>query len=98
VLGHTSGVTSGLVKTISVVSLRTVHCHITSQRKRKSSSRLARYASNALRPSSVMVFKVGLRMLPLLRSDLLWPEFPPFMLDVLEVVDSPVESSKCVRT
>jgi hypothetical protein len=28
------------------------------------------------------------------RSDLLWPEFPPFMLDVLEVVDSPVESPK----
>jgi hypothetical protein len=31
-------------------------------------------------------------MLPLSRSDLLWLEFPPFMLDVLEVVDSPVES------
>jgi hypothetical protein len=24
----------------------------------------------------------------------LWLEFPPFMLDVLEVVDSPAESSK----
>jgi hypothetical protein len=26
------------------------------------------------------------------------PEFPPFMLHVLEVVDSPVELPKCVRT
>jgi hypothetical protein len=25
-------------------------------------------------------------------------EFPPFMLNVLEVVDSPVESPKCVAT
>jgi hypothetical protein len=37
-------------------------------------------------------------MLPLLRSGPLLPEFPPFMLDVLEVVDSPVESPKCVDT
>jgi hypothetical protein len=36
--------------------------------------------------------------LPLFRSDLLLPEFPPFMLDVLEVVDSPAESPKCVCT
>jgi hypothetical protein len=41
---------------------------------------------------------VDLRMLPLSMSDLLWPEFPPFMFDVLEVVDSPVESPKCVAT
>jgi hypothetical protein len=26
------------------------------------------------------------------------PEFPPFMFDVLEVVDSPAESPKCVAT
>jgi hypothetical protein len=26
------------------------------------------------------------------------PEFSPFMLDVLEVVNSPVESPKCVAT
>jgi hypothetical protein len=26
------------------------------------------------------------------------PEFPPFMLDMLEVVDFLVESSKCVAT
>jgi hypothetical protein len=32
------------------------------------------------------------------RSDPLLPEFPPFMLDVLEVVESPAESPKCVRT
>jgi hypothetical protein len=56
----------------------------------------ARYTLNALTPSSVKVSKVGLRMLPLLRSDPLWPEFPPFMLDVLKVVDSPAESPKCV--
>jgi hypothetical protein len=51
-----------------------------------------------LRPSSVKVSKVGLRMLPLSRSNPLWPEFSPFMLDVLEVVDSPAESLKYVRT
>jgi hypothetical protein len=33
-----------------------------------------------------------------LRSDLLLLEFSPFMLDVLEVVDSPAESPKCVAT
>jgi hypothetical protein len=37
-------------------------------------------------------------MLPLLRSDPLLPEFPPFMFDVLEVVYSSAESPKCVRT
>jgi hypothetical protein len=37
-------------------------------------------------------------MLPLSRSDPLWLEFPPFMLDVLEVVDSPAESPKYVTT
>jgi hypothetical protein len=37
-------------------------------------------------------------MLPLSRSDLLLPEFPPFMLDGLEVVNSPAESPKCVST
>jgi hypothetical protein len=37
-------------------------------------------------------------MLPLSRSDSLLPEFPPSMFDVLEFVDSPVESRKCVRT
>jgi hypothetical protein len=95
---RTSGSTSGLWKKIGVVSLRTVPCHVTSQRERKSSSRLVWYASNALRPSSVKVSKVGLRMLFLSRSDPLLPEFPPFMLDVLEVVDSPAESPKCVRT
>jgi hypothetical protein len=93
-LGRTSGITSGLVKTISVVSLRTVPCRVTSQRERKSSSRLTRYASNALRPSSIKVSKVDLSMLPLSRSDSLWSEFPPFMLDVLEVVNSPAESPK----
>jgi hypothetical protein len=69
---------------IGVVSLRTVLCHITSQCERKSSSRLARYASNALRPSSVRVSKVGLEMLPLSRLVPLLSEFPPFMLDVLD--------------
>jgi hypothetical protein len=73
-------------------------CHITSQREGKSSSRLARYASNALRPSSIKVSKLGLRMLPMLRSDPLLLEFPSFMLDVLEVVDSPAELPKCVAT
>jgi hypothetical protein len=34
----------------------------------------------------------------LLRSDPLVPEFPPFMLDVREVVDYLVESPKCVGT
>jgi hypothetical protein len=71
---------------IGVVSFRTVPCCVTSQRERKSSSRLVWYASNALRPSSVKVSKVGLRMLPLSRSDPLWLEFPSLMLDVLEVV------------
>jgi hypothetical protein len=33
-----------------------------------------------------------------LGSDPLLPKFSPFMLDVLEVVNSPVESPKCVRT
>jgi hypothetical protein len=37
-------------------------------------------------------------MLPLSRLDLLLSEFPPFILDVLEVVDSPAESPKCVAT
>jgi hypothetical protein len=37
-------------------------------------------------------------MLPLLRSDPLLPEFPPFMFDVLEVVYPSAESPKCVRT
>jgi hypothetical protein len=37
-------------------------------------------------------------MLPLSRSDPLLPEFPPFMLDVLELVDSPAEWPKCVAT
>jgi hypothetical protein len=32
------------------------------------------------------------------RLDPLWLEFPPFMLDVLEVVDSLVESLKCIAT
>jgi hypothetical protein len=35
-------------------------------------------------------------MLPLSRSNPLLPEFPPFMLDVLEVVGSLAESPKCV--
>jgi hypothetical protein len=35
-------------------------------------------------------------MLPLSRLDLLWLEVPPFMLDVLEVIDSPAESPKFV--
>jgi hypothetical protein len=42
--------------------------------------------------------KVGLRMLPLSMLDSLLPEFSPFMLDVLEVVDFPAESPKCVHT
>jgi hypothetical protein len=42
--------------------------------------------------------KVGLRMLPLSRLDPLLSEFPPFMIDVLEVVDSSAESPKCVAT
>jgi hypothetical protein len=87
-----------LVKMIDVVSLRIVPCHVTLQCERKSSSRLVRYASNALRPSSIKVLKVGLIMLPLSRSDPLWLEFPPFMLVVIEVVDSPVESPKYVAT
>jgi hypothetical protein len=95
---HTSGITSGLLKTISVVSLRTVPCRVTSQHERKSSSRLAWNASNALRPYSVKVSKVDLRMLPLSRLDPLLSKFPPFMLDVLEVVDSPAESPNCVAT
>jgi hypothetical protein len=37
-------------------------------------------------------------MLFLSRSDPLLPEFPPFMLDMLEVVDYPVELPKCVYT
>jgi hypothetical protein len=36
-------------------------------------------------------------MLSLSRSDPLFPEFPSFILDVLEVVDSPTESSKYVH-
>jgi hypothetical protein len=44
------------------------------------------------------VSKVALRMLFLSRSDPLLPEFPPFMLDVFEVVDSLVKLPKCVRT
>jgi hypothetical protein len=44
------------------------------------------------------VLKVGMMMLFLSRSDPLVPEFPPFMLDVLEVVDSPMELPKCVCT
>jgi hypothetical protein len=84
---------------IGVVSLRTVPCRVTSQHERKSSSRLVWYASNALRPSSIKVSKVGLRILLLSRSDPLRPESPPFMLDVLEVIDSPAESSKmCCHT
>jgi hypothetical protein len=49
-----------------------------------------------LQPSSIKVSKVGLRRLPLSRLDLLWLEVPPFMLDVLEVIDSPAESPKFV--
>jgi hypothetical protein len=40
----------------------------------------------------------GSRMLPMLRLDSLCLNFPPFMLDVLEVVDSPAELLKCVAT
>jgi hypothetical protein len=83
---------------IGVVSLRIVPCHITLQCERKSSSRLAWYASNTLRLSSIKVLKVGFRILLLLMSDPLVPEFPPLMLDVVEVVDSPAESPKCVHT
>jgi hypothetical protein len=53
---------------------------------------------NALHPSSVNVSKVGLRMLFLLKTDPLVPNSPPFVLDVFEVVDSLVHSSKCVAT
>jgi hypothetical protein len=91
-------ITSGLRKTIGVVSQRTISCRVTSQCKRKSSLRSAMQASNACRPSSVKVSKVGLRMLPLSRLDLLLSEFPLFIFDVLEVVDSPAESPKCVAT
>jgi hypothetical protein len=84
---------------IGVVSLRTVPYRATSQRERKSFSKLAWYGSNVLQPSSIMVSKVGLRMLPLSRSNMLWPEFSPFMLDMIEVVDSPAESPKmCCHT
>jgi hypothetical protein len=38
----------------------------------------------------------GSRMLPMLRLDPLCPNFPPFMLDVLEVVDSLAELLKCL--
>jgi hypothetical protein len=41
---------------------------------------------------------VGLMILFLSWSDPLVLKFPPFMLDVREVVDSPAESSKCVAT
>jgi hypothetical protein len=78
--------------------MRTVPCCITSQHERKNSSRLTWYFSNVLRPSSIKVSKVGLRMLPLSRTDSLLPEFPPFMFDVLEVVDCPAELPKCVAT
>jgi hypothetical protein len=37
-------------------------------------------------------------MLPLSRSDPLLPGFSPFILDVLEVVNSPVELQTCVAT
>jgi hypothetical protein len=57
-----------------------------------------RQASNALRPSSVKLSKVGLMMLFLLRSDPLVMVFPPFMLDMREVVGSTAESPKCVAT
>jgi hypothetical protein len=83
---------------IGVVSLRTVPYRITSPHERKGSSRLTRYASNALWPFYIKVLKVGLRMLLLSRSDPLLPEFPPFMLDMIEVVDSLAESPKCVAT
>jgi hypothetical protein len=51
-----------------------------------------------VRLSSIKVSMVGLRMLLLSRSDPLWSEFSPFMLDVLEVVDYPAKSQKCVAT
>jgi hypothetical protein len=50
-----------------------------------------------LATSSIKVSKVGLRMLPLSGLDPLLPEFPPFMIDVLEVVNSPADSPKYVR-
>jgi hypothetical protein len=37
-------------------------------------------------------------MLPLSRLDPLLPEFRPFMVDALEVLNSLVESPKCVQT
>jgi hypothetical protein len=42
--------------------------------------------------------EMGLRMLPLSRLNPLLPELSPFMLGVLEVVNSPAESPKCVAT
>jgi hypothetical protein len=51
-LGRTSGVTSALRMMIEVVSLRTVPYHITSQRERKSSSRLAWKVRTPCRPLS----------------------------------------------
>jgi hypothetical protein len=39
-----------------------------------------------------------LMMLFLSRSDPLVPQFPPFMLNVCEVVNSPAESPECVCT
>jgi hypothetical protein len=71
-------------------------CHLATQEEelfKICSVRIKRLASLLIR-----VLKVGLRMLPLLWSDPFLPEFPPFMLDVLELVDSPVESPKCVCT
>jgi hypothetical protein len=55
--GRTSSIISGLWKKIDVVSLRTIPCRVTSQHERKSSLKLMRYSSNALRPSSVKVSK-----------------------------------------
>jgi hypothetical protein len=40
----------------------------------------------------------GLEDVVLPRLNPLLPEFPPFMLDVLEVVNSPAQSPKCVAT
>jgi hypothetical protein len=37
-------------------------------------------------------------ILPLSRSDLLLPELPPLMLDVLKIVNSLAELPKCVAT
>jgi hypothetical protein len=42
--------------------------------------------------------KSGLQDIALVEVDQLLPEFSPFMLDVLEVIDSPAESTKCVHT